>query len=175
MKINDLLIEKRPQIINRWFDLIIETYPEETSSFLKNFKAKLNNPAGSIIREGIEGLFDQLISDAGIDKAAPLLDSIIRVRAIQDFKPSQAVSFTGILKKVLREELNNDILKHQLFEEMLEFDLKIDGLTDLAFDIYMECREKLFTIRAKEIKDMTYRLVQRANRTGAVQRNNHGS
>lgn len=172
MNINDILIEKRPQIINKWFDSIIETYPEETSSFLKNFKAQLNNPTGSTIRKGIEGLFDEIINNSGFDKAAPFLDSIIRVRAIQEFKPSQAVSFTGILKKVIREELHDDIRKHQLFEKMLELESRIDELTDLSFDIYMECREKLFEIRTKEIKDMTYRLIQRA---GAVQRKNHGS
>ncbi len=175
MTINDLLIKKREQITDRWFNLIIETYPEETSSFLKNFKAQLNNPAGSIIREGIEGLLDGIINNSENKDAAPFLDSIIRVRAIQEFSPSEAVIITAILKKVIREELLDDIRTNQLIDSLLELETKIDELTGLSFDIYMECREKLFKIRTKEIKDMTYRLIQRANNTGPAQKNHRGS
>ena len=107
-------------------------------------------------------------------KATPFLDSIIRVRAIQDFTPSKAVSFTTILKKIIREELSSDISKDQLFKELLELESRIDRLTGLAFDIYMECREKLFEIRTREVKDMTYRLIQRANRADAHKAKNRG-
>jgi hypothetical protein len=175
MKINDLLTEKRPRIINKWFDSIIDTYPGETSAFLKNFNNQLNNPAHSMIREGIEGLFDEINNSSSLEKAAPFLDSIIRIRAIQDFTPSQAVSFTAILKKIIREELSADIGKDRLFEELLELESRIDRMTDLAFDIYMECREKLFEIRTKEVKDMAYRLIQRANQADAYKVKNRGS
>jgi hypothetical protein len=175
MKINDLLTEKRPRIIKKWFDAIINTYPGETSTFLKNLNNPLNNPSGSIIQEGIEGLFDEINNSSDLKKAVPFLDSIIRLRAVQDFTPSQAVSFTTILKKVIREELSSDIRKDQLFEELLELESKIDRLTDLAFDIYMECREKLFKIRTKEVKDMTHRLIQRANQADAYKAKNRGA
>jgi len=33
----------------------------------------------------------------------------------------------------------------------------------LAFDIFMRCREKLYDIKANEMRHMTFRLLQQAN------------
>lgn len=178
MKIKDLLIEKKPQIIKKWFDSIADiskTSALETSPFLKNLKKQFNHPAKSMIIEGMEGIFDGIINDSDIEKTAPFLDSIIRLRAVQDITPSKAVSFTTILKKTIRDELSDDIRKHQLFEQLQEIESKIDMFTYLSFDIYMECREKLFNIRTKEVKDMTYRLIQSANRANTVRKKRQGS
>ena len=40
---------------------------------------------------------------------------------------------------------------------------EIDGLGLLAFDIFMQCREKLYDIKANEMRHMTFRLLQQAN------------
>lgn len=179
MKIKDLLIEKRPQIIKKWFNSIIDTSAGksalEPSPFLKNLKKQINNPANNMIIEGLEGIFDGIVNDSDIEKTVPFLDSIIRLRAVQDIAPSQAVSFTTILKKTIRDEISDDLRKYQILEQLQDIESKIDRYTDLSFDIYMECREKLFNIRTKEVKDMTYRLIQRANRANTVRENSQGS
>jgi hypothetical protein len=91
------------------------------------------------------------------------LNDIIRIKAVQDFTPSQAVSFLPLLKKVVRDELGSDIQRQHFSEELAAFESQIDNLALLSFDIYMKCREKIFELRVNEIKTMTFRLLKRAN------------
>lgn len=162
MNLKDLLSEKRNAIVQRWIDLILEAYPEETSRFLKEQKNRFSNPVGYIIFQGIEGLFDELLQGFDSEKISPFLDNIIRIRAIQDFSPSQAVSFVFLLKKVIREELEREIHENGISEELLLFEQRIDNLALLSFDIYMKCREKIWELKANELSNQTYSLLKRA-------------
>ena len=163
MNLKDLLLEKKSTILKRWFDVIVETYPSETSNFLKKQKNCFANPVGYNISQGINGIFDELLSEVDTDKVSPFLDNIIRIKAVQDFFPSQAMSFIFLLKKAIRESLGNKIHETHISEELLLLDSKIDDLALLSFDIYMKCRERVYEIKADEVKRMTSRLLQRAN------------
>jgi hypothetical protein len=46
---------------------------------------------------------------------------------------------------------------------LLLFESKIDDLALLSFDIYMKCREKIYELKSNEVRNMTFRLLQRAN------------
>ena len=87
----------------------------------------------------------------------------MRIRAVQDFTPSQALSFIFPLKRIIREELCVEIAEKQLSDEMLSLESAIDNLALSAFDIYMKCREKIYDIKANEVKRSTFRLLQMAN------------
>jgi len=149
--------------MGKWFDVIIECYPPETALFFKNQKDRFANPVGSTIFQGIEKIFNELLYGENPDNISQFLDNIVRVRAVQDFTPSQAIAFIFLLKKVIREELRQEIEENKLYGELLAFELKIDNLALSAFDIYMKCREKLNEIKANEVKNMTFRLLQQAN------------
>lgn len=155
MRLIDLLREKRAIILQRWFDLICESYPPETSNLLKNEKNRFTNPVGYAISDGIEGLLrgllDEMDSKAD-DIRAPFLDNIIRIRAVQDFTPSQAISFIFLLKNVIREELKTKIHENGIAKELFTLESRIDGLALLSFDIYMKCREKIYELRVNELK-----------------------
>ena len=64
---------------------------------------------------------------------------------------------------MIREELKSEIRENQLSEELTSFESQIDALALLSFDIYVKCRERIFEIKANEMKKMTYRLLKRAN------------
>jgi hypothetical protein len=163
MNLKAHLIEKKPAILKKWFDEIAETYPGDTSNFLKKQKAQFTNPVGYTLAEGIERLFDGLLKGVLPEEVSQFLDSIIRIRAIQDFAPSEAVSFIFRLKKVIRLELGNDILQQQgIAGELAVFETAIDDLALFAFDLYMKCREKIYELKANESKNMTFRLLQQA-------------
>ena len=163
MDLKRLLQERKPAIVKRWFDAVTEAYPDDTSRFLNKQKDQFTNPVGYTISEGIEHLFDALLQGMLQDKVSAFLDSIIRIRAIQDFTPSEAVAFIFRLKKVIRQELGDDILKQQGMSEALStFDSTIDDLALYAFDIYMKCREKIYELKANEARNMTFRLLQKA-------------
>lgn len=168
MVLERLLPQKRAAILERWFQLILETYPADTSGFLKQEKDRFINPIGYTISQEIEALYDELLQEMNPDKLAACLDNIIRIRAVQDFSPSQTVAFIFLLKKAIREELASKIAENRVLEELLKFESKIDKLVLLAFDIYMKCREKVFEIRVSEVKaerERVLKLLERANLT----------
>lgn len=168
MVLEHLLSQKRAAILGRWFQLILETYPADTSRFLKKEKDRFINPVGYTISQEIEALYDELLQEMNSDKLAACLDNIIRIRAVQDFSPSQTVAFIFLLKKAIREELTSEIKENRVFEELLEFEARIDKLVLLAFDIYMKCREKVFEIRLNETKaerERVLKLLERTNLT----------
>lgn len=163
MKINDLLVEKKPKILQRWFDSILSTYPSDTLNFLKGQKNPFaDSIAGQTIFKGIQGIFDELIGESDAGRINSYLDNIIRVRAIQEFEPSQAVGFISQLKNIIRTELADEIQENEYFEELLGLESKIDDYLLIAFDIYVKCREKIYELKANEMKNWTYRVVKRS-------------
>jgi uncharacterized protein YerC len=169
MNLNDLLSEKKSSIVQKWFDAIIDNYPDDSSHFLKKQKDQFLNPIGNTISRSIEGLFDEILRDAASEQIFPFLDDVIKIHAIQNFSPSKAVSFISLLKPVVREALGSDIARHTLSAELQSFEANIDNLTFLSFDIYMKCRERIFELRVNEIKTMTFRLLRRANLIAEVE------
>jgi RsbT co-antagonist protein rsbRD N-terminal domain len=162
MKLQKLLSEEKAAIIKKWFDAVLETYPEDTSRFMGKKGNPFANPVGHTIRRGIEGVFDELLGDLDYERVSPFLDEIIRIRAVQDFTPSQAISFIFSLKSLIREELRKS-RPEVPWEELLELESKIDKLALFSFDIFVACREKLYEIKANELRNMTFRLLQKVN------------
>jgi hypothetical protein len=169
MSLKHILSEKKDELIASWFDRILDTYPAETAKFLKNQKDRFANPVGQAILGGIEDIFQELLQGGEIEKISGFLDNIIRVRAIQEFTASQAVAFIFFLKSVIRDGMKDTPLTPELYEELATLESQIDSLALIAFDIFMQCREKLYDIKANEIKNMTYRLLQRANMVTEVE------
>jgi hypothetical protein len=164
MNLKQHLKEKKPDILKQWFDAIAGTYPGDTASFLKKQKAQFTNPVGYTLSEGMDGLFEGLLQGLLPDEVSRFLDSIVRIRAIQDFSPSEAVAFIFQLKKMVRQELGSEILAQQgASEELAAFESAIDDLALYAFDLYMKCREKIYELKANEARNMTFRLLQQAH------------
>jgi len=62
------------------------------------------------------------------------------------------VGFIFLLKRAIGETLKNDIGKESVWMKWLKFQSRIDDLALQAFDIYMDCREKICEIRIKQAK-----------------------
>ncbi|HBT47104.1 MAG TPA: hypothetical protein DEA73_04350 [Peptococcaceae bacterium] len=164
VKLHNFLSGKKDAIINKWYEGVLKTYPAEAARFLREEKDRFANPVGYALYEGMKGIYEELLRGLEPDRVDPWLDRIIRIQAVQEFRPSQAVAFVFLLKQVVREELAAAAAERELpWGELLEFEARVDELAGLAFDGYMKCREELFAIRIKEIKNRTSRLLQRAN------------
>jgi hypothetical protein len=162
MDLKDLLQEKRSRIIRRWRDVVLASYPEQSQKFFRKQKDAIANPVGSTITQGIESIYDELLKDSESDEVELFLDNIIRVRAIQDFSPSKAVSFVFGLKDVVRETLENELRQGKISEELVAFECRIDGLALRCFDIYTRCRERIAEIRVNAVRNQSSRLLQMA-------------
>ena len=162
MKLETLLLEKKSAVLNRWLDLILDTYPADTRRFLKKQKDQFANPVGTTLSKETESLYLTLLQGIDPEKISPVLDRIIRIRAVQEFTASQAVTFVFFLKKAIREELHTEIRENRLSDAMLIMESRIDDVALLAFDIFMKCREKIFELRANEARNQFSRLLRKA-------------
>lgn len=153
MKLAGVLEEKKRVLLERWFRAVADTYPPETSRFLRSEKNRFANPVGFAVMGGLKGLLECLIAGAEGEAMKPHLDEIVRIRAVQNFSPAESVGCLLFLKEIVREELG-ERGRGDLQEELGRLDGRIDRLVLLSFDNYMACRETLFEIKVKELKDM---------------------
>ncbi|MGB9700432.1 MAG: RsbRD N-terminal domain-containing protein [Thermodesulfobacteriota bacterium] len=146
------LRDRKPAILEAWFQNILQSYPAETRPFLLKKEATFTNPIGSTIYEGLAGLLTEILQDKNLGNIKKALADLIHLRAVQDFSPSQAISFLPHLKQVIRRELVAANLMESYQKEYHDLAFFIDDLTMQAFDIYMGCREKIFNLKVKELR-----------------------
>ena len=142
----------------------METYPTNTATIMRKDKNQFTNPVGSTLSREIDVLFKNLCEGSQDEKCQTSLDSILKIRSVQDFSPSKAVGFIFLLKRAIGETLKNEICKESVMDEWMKFQSKIDELALFAFDIYMDCREKICEIlinQAKTEKEMAFRMIAR--------------
>ncbi len=165
-----LLVKHRDRVLEQWSDLVMESYHADSRTFFKTQKNRFANPVGASITEGLAGLYDGLAQGEDLSSESLLqsLDRIVRVRAVQEFTPSQALGFIFLLKKAVRQTLGQDLRSQDLSEELLTWESRIDKLALLSFDLYVQCRETIFEIRCNEVKNSTARLWERICRKYGV-------
>lgn len=157
------LANQRDTLVKKWFNGMIQTYPESTTRFLAQEKDPFRNPIGHTLHESLSALYDGLIQAKDTESLAPVLDAIVRMRAVQDFSSGQAVSFPFLLKRILREECADDLFRCP--DEFASLEARIDAMALLAFDLYMKCRERIFEIKYNEAKRSMF-MLDRAQQDG---------
>jgi hypothetical protein len=161
MDITILLRERMPVILDRCLTLILDTYPPETAQFLRREKDRFQNPVWYTISREMEILCQQVAGAMEMEKVNMALENIIRVRAVQDFSPSQAIAFVSLLKRAMREEILRDAgggtreEKDGIIHALNDLDTRIEQVLSAAFDIYTKTREKIYELRIREIKSMS--------------------
>jgi len=155
MDFNRKLEKNKKEIIDQWFLVTINSYPQDTAKFFGKLKNRFDNPVGTATAQSLEETFDLMIQkEFNADKIETALDSIIRIRAVQNFSASQAVSFVFELKQIIKTVLNDD--------RDSAFDAKIDQTALAAFNRFMKCRENIFLLKATESKRRIHRAFERA-------------
>jgi len=167
MQLDELLKDRETAIIDRWFALIIATYPADASGFLKNQKNRFLNPVGNTIEREIGVLFKSLLRMPAPDELTVSIDNILKIRAVQEFTPAQAVGFVFLVKRAVREVLNIDIDADPasvervsvpvhnadgVIRDLSDFDRRVDELALKCFDSYSSCRERIYEVRLDELR-----------------------
>jgi hypothetical protein len=147
MNIETLLVEKKKVIVQKWIDQVLDSYG--SPEFFKKQKDRFANPIGSTVSDGLLKLYSVLAENRDIEEASKPLEDIIKIRAVQDFTPSIAVSFVYLLKKT-----------------------RVDKAALMAFDFYMDCRERLHKIRVNEVLSGRSALTDGTKCVSAMLKNN---
>lgn len=140
----------RKKIVRLWVEYTLSTY--KSSTFFGKEGDKFANPVGGNTREALDSLFVLLSKSADPKTFSEPLERIMQIRAIQEFAPSQAVSPIHAVKHITRDVLAADKDRCHLVNELYDFEFAVDMAVLAAFDIYMECRERLYSVRIAEIK-----------------------
>jgi hypothetical protein len=150
MDLGEALESHRESIVKRWVDYTLSTY--KSSAFFLKEKDQFANPVGGNIRQGLEKLFVLLAGNADSKEFVAPLEQIMRIRSVQEFTASQAVAPVHAVKHITREILAADKQNYGLVNDLYDFEFAVDLAVLAAFDIYMQCRERLYQVRIKEIK-----------------------
>ena len=161
--IGDLLRAKKGAIVQRWVEAVLSSYPEDAAALFERQRDPFANPVGHSVREGTEGLFDSILDGMDAGDLRRHLDQIVRVRAVQQLPPSEALAFVFSLKPILRISLPEAAADTRLAAELAELDLRIDRVGLLAFDIYAECREEVSQLRINEVKRQVAWVLKKLN------------
>jgi hypothetical protein len=159
--LRDALGPHRSGILDRWRGLIFDSYPEEAARFFRREKDRFKNPVGQSIQQATETLLDGVLlgeDRAGVPEA---LEGLVRVRAVQDFSPSEAVAFVFLLKRAVRETLAEAGDGAAPSEVLSGLEARVDALALSAFETYTRCREELFEIRLRSTQRRVAVLLQR--------------
>jgi len=162
MTFESILTKRKTELSEKWADLVLQSYPRETQKIWGRQKDRFENPVGVTIIEATRELFDHMLEWKDAEKISASLDKLIRIRAVQDFSPSQAINFVFLLKKLLRDEFFKPMKKEGTLEDLLRFEAKVDNLAMMAFDIYSKSRELIYRMRVDEVKRAQRNLLKRA-------------
>jgi hypothetical protein len=161
----EFLKDNRKLLAEKWFNSAVETYPSDSSGFLVKQKDQFANPIGTTLRTVTERLIDELSGEMNSEVILEAVDDLARIRAVQEFSPSQALALLFDIKRIVREQ-TSDMLSDSS-RELAEFESRVDLVVLHAFDRYEAKREKMFEIRAREAQMRVQKLMDRMMATGS--------
>ncbi len=150
--IGDLLREEADTIVERWGEAVLSSYPSDAAALFKKQQDPFANPIGASVRDGTRGVFQTILDGMDPETLRSHLDTMVRIRAVQDFTPSQALAFVFDLRSIIRKALPQLDADPRLHRERAELDRIIDGLALAAFEVYTACREEVSGLRVAEMK-----------------------
>lgn len=162
-RLNQLIQSRQEELLKQWFEQAIAAYPAESHKYFAKVKNEFTNPVGSNIYQSMNRLLGELVGERDADKMYGDLEMILKIRAVQDMKPSRALAFLPVLKDLVRTVLAEEIDKGGVSQaELADLDSDIDTLMLIAFDLYSESREQIYNLRIAQIKE-TNDILERAN------------
>ncbi len=150
-KLKKLLREEKTTISEMWLDKLFNTYSPDAVKLFAGNKNQFTNPVGHRLSEGIKGAFEAIVEDDN-EALTENLDKIIRVRSVQDMSASQSLAFVFFLKDVVRRALKNHLKGPGMMAELTGLDARVDAAALQAFDVYVQCRDRVFEVRVSELK-----------------------
>ena len=144
------LMSTEEAVVELWVERTLRSYPVETLWFLSGEQDPFRNPVGQTLRKGLAVLAGEVLGAMNKDRMMEALDALVRMRAVQDFSPADAVRFVFTLRAAIGEATG------AVSESMHS---RIDELALMTFDKYVSCREQIFQLRVNELRSrMDYAL-----------------
>jgi len=164
MTLRELLVEKQAALIERWLNAVLAEYGERTAVRWLRTRDPFANPVGHALTTGLPDLFAMVVGDGDPSaEAQAALETILRIRSVQELSPSQAVGFVYHLRDAVREKLAAELAAGAHAAELAAVERRIERLAMLAFDQYVRIRDQIFRLRQDELKRSVTSLLRRWN------------
>ena len=166
MKSVDVFFNCREQVLEEWVNAIFNTYPLQSTGFLRTVKDPFTNPVADMTREAARTVYEAVSGwDKKPEDVKQAIDRFVHLRAVQAMLPSQGIMVFYLLKPIMRKHVLPK-LKDQALQDYLDAESRLDTIVLMAFDIYMKSRETVAENRIREIKNQHAQLVRWAQRVG---------
>ena len=162
MKLSIFLETHEAEITERWRSLTLAVYPKDTGRAMRAAQP-FRNPVGESLTDSLSQLYAGIASGADIVDLHEPMDRIVRIRAVQDMRPSDAVGFVFFNKRALREALSGERIDPA---ELADFESRVDELALLAFEIWGSCRNQLLRAQMRSVQRGSSHLLRLAKRLG---------
>ena len=143
----------RDRFVEEWLASTLQTYPEQTGRFLRDERDPFRNPVGQTLRTGLTALVAELLGDFDRPRVAAALEAIVRIRAVQDFTPAEAVGFVLLARRAARAVAGDGDPGVGPLDAL---DARVDDMALVAFDLYARCREEIHAIGARAARRRVY-------------------
>ena len=158
-----LLREHKEAIAKAWLEDALATYGSESAQRFARERDPFANPVGHSLRVGTRAVLDALLDRKDYGEIGEQIHDMMKIRAVQQFEPSEAVGFVFRLKGIVRSHVTHGAEFRELARELSDLDREIDRIALAAFDVYVECREQLFMLRINELKRQIPWIAERMN------------
>lgn len=164
MKFGDLLDARLDTIVDRWGDAVLSAYPPDSAAIFREQKDPFANPLGASVRKGTRGVLGAMLNNMDQEGLRSHLDEIIRIRAVQQMTPAEALAFVFSLRSIVREVVPEAEADPRYRGDLAEMDRKIDEVALSAFEIYAARREEVSDLRINEVKRQVSWVMGKMNR-----------
>jgi len=150
MNFKEQLEQNLLTIERKWIDSVLSTYSEDGAKFFNSEKDQFANPLGYNVKKGLEKTLRLLVNDQ-LDELPAEMEQLVKLRAVQTFGPSEAVSFVFPLKKIVIEVCGLQCIA-ECANDWSSFEGRVDGLAMRLFDLFVKDRELLYQVKLNEYR-----------------------
>jgi len=160
----DLLEERKDTIVERWVDAVLSAYPSDSAALFQAQRDPFANPLGHSVREGTKGVFQTILDGVDREDLRTHLDKIVRIRAVQQFTPSEALSFVFSLRSIVQDVIPEAETDARFRKGLADMNRTIDEVALAAFELYAARREEVSQLRINEVKRQVTWVMAKVNR-----------
>ena len=155
-----LLATRRDAVVEAWWEKVLELYDERARNLLRRNEDPFTNPLRSTFVSAIERIVDSLAAGQDIDTARDAIREVVKLRAVQEVSPGEALDSFLVFRKALKEVAEDS------WDEVAEEAMAAqDALLRFAADEYLEAQKLILDIKYREQVRRFHLLMRRASLT----------